>query len=326
MIKRSFYRWLFLVMAITLVPAACTRDRETQKERGASAKPVIKLAENPWLSARLNNAVAKILLEEKMGYPVEVAAFDGYTQFPALAKGETHASLEVWPSGRAEYIHEYIKEKRTVEHGGRLGPVGKVGWFIPSYMLDEHPELATWEGFKDQDKTALFRTPESGDKGQFLAGDPSWIQHDADIIRNLGLDLQVVRVGSEEAILDALDVAYSKKKPILFYFWTPHSALSRYKLTQVKLPECSKESYSKADKGSVDCEYPPDEMTKIFWVPFKDYAPEAYQFLKNFCYTNLDQISMLAEVDIRGKTVEDAARFWIEQNENVWSRWIPKKH
>ena len=47
------------------------------------------------------------------------------------------------------------------------------------------------------------------------------------------------------------------------------------------------------------------------------------QFLRSFKYTNEDQIMMLGLVEIQGKTVEEAARTWIEQNENVWRAWIP---
>ncbi len=189
-------------------------------------------------------------------------------------------------------------------------------------MLDGHQRLATWEGFKNPDNVALFRTQESGDRGQFLAGDPSWNQFDADIINNLGLNLQVVVVGSEQAILAAVEAAYSKRKPVLFYFWTPHSAFALYDLTEVKLPKYSDECYAKADTGGIYCDYPKDVLIKLFWSGFSYYAPKAYQFLRNFCYTNEDQITMLAQVDIQGKTIEEAARFGIEHNENVWREWI----
>ena len=39
---------------------------------------------------------------------------------------------------------------------------------------------------------------------------------------------------------------------------------------------------------------------------------------------SLKQIMMMALVEVQGKTVEEAARIWIEQNENVWSRWMPE--
>ena len=316
-------RWLAAlgVIVMALVMGACAPPAAPQQEK--AEKPVIKLAENPWSASTLNVTVAKILLEEELGYPVEIITIDENAQWAAISKGDIHASLEVWPSGHGENIKKYIEEQGVVEDGGPLGPVGKIGWYIPTYMVEQYPELATWEGFKDPDLAALFKTAETGDKGQFLAGDPSWVQYDADIIRNLGLNLQVVVAGSEEALLAALDAAYSRKEPILFYFWTPHAIHAKYDLTEVKLPEYSEECYAKAEEGGVACDYPPDVLFKIFWPKLKEYAPEAYQLLKNLNYTTEDQIEMIAAVELEGKTAEEAARAWLEKNQDKWKAWMP---
>lgn len=322
--EKCLSKWWCLISAVTvliLLIAACAPVPPPQPK--APPKPVIKLAENPWSASSLNVTAAKILLEEEMGFPVEMITIDENAQWTAIANGDIHASLEVWPSGHAENVKQYIEEQGVVENAGPLGPIGKIGWYIPTYMLEEHPELATWEGFKDPENATLFKTAETGDKGQFLAGDPSWVQYDADIIKNLGMNLEVIVAGSEEALLAALDAANSRREPILFYFWTPHSVHAQYDLTEVKLPQYSDECYAKADVGGVDCDYPADVLFKIFWSGLKDYAPEAYQLLKNFNYTTEAQIEMIAAVELEGKTVEEAARAWLEKNADQWKAWIP---
>lgn len=55
------------------------------------------------------------------------------------------------------------------------------------------------------------------------------------------MDFEVVYAGSEQAQLAALDSAYSREEPFLFYFWTPHSAFAKYDLVNVALPEYSDE-------------------------------------------------------------------------------------
>lgn len=339
--KRYRHQGLFALLLAALIlllsacvvvqqqPGAAPAQPAAQQEQEEAAAPApaekitIKLAENPWSGSQVNVAVAKILLEEQLGYPVEIVTIDENAQWPALASGDLHASLEVWPSGHAENIAQYIEDQKVVENVGLLGPVGEIGWFIPSYLLEEHPELATWEGFQDPANAQLFATAETGDKGQFLAGDPSWVQYDADIINNLGLELQVVTAGSEEAILAALDSANSRQEPLLFYFWTPHSIHAKYELTQVELPTYSEECYAQADSGGIDCAYPSDELFKIAAASMKDDAPDAYQFLKNFNYTTADQISMIAAVELDGKTPEEAARAWVDENEETWQAWLP---
>lgn len=295
----------------TAAPAASSGDKIT-----------IKLAENPWTGSAVNVAVAKIILEKELGYPVEIVTIDENAQWAALAKGDLSASLEVWPSGHAENVKQYIDEQKVVENGGELGVIGKISWYVPSYLVDKDQSLGGWEAYKDPAKASMFKTAETGDKGQFLAGDPSWVQYDSDIIKNLGLDLQVVVAGSEQAVLAQLESAYSRQDPLLFYFWTPHSVHAKYKLTPVKLPEYSEDCYAKAKSGGVACDYPPDVLFKIFWKDLQTKAPDAYKLLKNFKYTTEDQIGMIAAVEIDKKSSAEAAQAWVDAHQDVWKAWL----
>lgn len=309
----------FMLLLIFLSPWFL-RNTNTSQEKIMREKPVIKLAVNPWKASELNAAIAKIILEEKMGFLVELVPVDENAQWQSLASGDIHASLEIWPSGHRENIQNYIENSKTVENGGNLGPVGKIGWFIPKYLQDEYPELGNWEGFKDPQNVALFATNRGG-KGQFFTGDPTWTQYDEQIINNLELNFEVNVLGSEEALIQEVDKAYKNKKPIIFYFWTPHWAHSIYELSPVKLPDYTDECYLNI-KGGVNCDYPSDQLLKVFWSGFKDYAPEAHKFLRKFNYTNQDQIGMLAAVQLNKKEVEEVARTWITNNESVWMPWI----
>jgi glycine betaine/proline transport system substrate-binding protein len=301
--------------AATSAPAASTGD-----------KPVIKLAENPWTGSSVNVYVAKQLLEEKLGYTVEIVTIDENAQWPAVSKGDISAILELWPSGETHQkgLKQYVEGDKTVDNLGELGVIGKISWYVPKYAVDEHPELATFEGFKKPELASLFKTAETGDAGQFLAGDPSWVQYDEEIIQNLGLDLKVVRAGSEQAVLAALDSAYSRKQPILFYLWTPHSIHNKYELVPVQLPEWTADCYSEANAGKKACDYPKDVLFKVANARLKDTAPDAFAFLKNMNYTDTDQIAMIADVELNKKSPADAAKAWIEKNEAMWSKWLPK--
>ncbi|WP_420629436.1 ABC transporter substrate-binding protein [Candidatus Leptofilum sp.] len=334
------YAALILLLLAALLLAACgtggdeptadgdettTSDEATDSEDATTSeeKMTIILIANSWSASELNIAVAKNLLENELGYPVEVVSLDENAQWPALAAGDAHASLEVWPSGHAANVEEYIDGSGTVENGGLLGPVGRIGWYMPAYMLDQNADLATWEGFTSDEAAALFATAETGDAGQFLGGDPSFVQYDGDIINNLGMQFEVVFAGSEEAILAQLDSAYSREEPVLFYFWTPHSIHAKYELTRVELPEYSDDCYAEADSGGVDCDYPGDDLFKIFWSGLAEAAPDAHTLLTNMSYSTEDQISMIAAVEIDGQSVEEAAQAWLDANEDVWRAWLP---
>jgi glycine betaine/proline transport system substrate-binding protein len=318
--------FLLLNACVPTAPATAPAADDTASDAAAPAaeKITLKLAVNPWSASELNVAVATNLLQNELGYTVEQVAVAEQAQWPAIAAGDLHASLEVWPSGHMANVAEYIDKQGVVENGGLLGPVGRIGWYLPTYLLTDHPELATWEGLADPENAALFATAETGDQGQLLFGDPSWVTYEADIISNLGLGFQIVQAGSEEAILSALDAAYSREDPILFYFWTPHSIHAKYDLTRVALPDYTDECYAAADSGGVDCDYPADELFKIFWPGLQDAAPDAYALLANMQYSTEDQIGMIAAVELEGASVEDAAQAWIDANPDVWQAWLPQ--
>lgn len=314
--KKSKWLLALLFVLTVFVLVACGGGGD------AADKPTITLIQNTWPASELNVNVASILIQNELGYNVEIVTVEEGVQWTTLAASDADASLEVWPSGHGANIQQYITEQKVVEDGGPLGPVGKIGWFVPTYVVEEHPELATWEGYQDPANAALFATAETGDKGAFLAGSPGWTQYDEQIINNLGLPFQVITTGSEEALLAAVAAAYERQEPVLFYFYTPHAIFSQFDLTQVELPAYSDECYAKIDAGGVDCAYPDDVLLKIFSTELQGKAEDVYTLLKNFNYTNEDQIEMLGMLE-EGKTVPEAAQAWVDAHEDTWSAWLP---
>ncbi len=306
--------------------AAPSSDAEPATGGDAAASDeVITLAIGPWNGSAVNVAVAEQLIETEIGQTVETVEIDENATWPAINTDEISAALEVWPSGHAQNVTDFIDNPDgNVANAGLLGPVGKIGWYIPTYMVEQHPELATWEGFEDPELAKLFATAETGDKGQFLGGDPSFVQYDEAIIENLGLPLEVVYAGSEEAILAALDSAYGREEPILFYLWTPHSAHNKYDLTEVELPAYTDECYASAPDGGADvaCDYPADELFKIVSADLATTSPAVNTFISNMNYTTDDQIEMLAAVETDGKSVDEAAAAWIEAHPDTWKAWL----
>ncbi len=326
------HRWVGVAAALgalTLLAAACSdvqSNSSAASGASGSAAPdnsgtTINLAINPWVGSDANVAVAQDLLQSELGYTVATTKIDEYAQFPALSSGQLDATLEVWPSGHAKDYKKYIQGNNGVVDGGKLGVVGQIGWWIPTYMLTDHPELATWEGLKtDAD---LFKTAESGSAGQILDGDPSFVTFDQPIADNLGLNLKVVYAGSEAAQLTALKTAYAKQAPILMYFWTPHWAQQKYDLTMIKLPDVTPacEQAAAGDTTKYACAYPEDDLYKAFNSDLQTKAPAAFAFLSAMMYTNDDQ-NVIGLGIANGETPQDAAQKWIDDNPQVWQPWV----
>jgi len=227
----------------------------------------------------------------------------------------------VWPSGHAKDFKKYIESGNGVVDGGPLGVTGQIGWWIPTYLLDAHPELATWEGIKGNE--SMFQTSESGSAGQLLDGDPSYVTFDQNIADNLGLNLKVVYAGSEAAELTELKTAYNAQKPILMYFWTPHWAQEKYDLTMVKLPDVTDACTQAAADGTdaYACAYPPDALYKAFNQDLQTKAPAAFAFLSQMQWTNDDQNKVALDIN-DGMAPADAAQKWIDANPDVWQPWV----
>jgi glycine betaine/proline transport system substrate-binding protein len=279
----------------------------------------IVLVQNPWTASALNAEVAKILIEENLGNPVEITAIDENTMFAGLAAGDLDACLEVWPSGVTAEEQAYLDDGSVVEVG-KLGAVGRIGWYVPRYVQEQIPETATWEAFLDPEIASQFASAETGDLGRFLGTDPSYSQYDEAIIANLGLQLQVVFSGSEAATVAALDSAVAAEEPILMYWWVPTAAAAQYDLVEVQLPEYTDECY--ADPALIDCAYPEDVLIKIASEQLAEKDPAVSNFLAWFTLTNDDQSSMLPAVEIDGEPAEDIAAQWVADNEDTWTPWL----
>jgi glycine betaine/proline transport system substrate-binding protein len=288
------------------------------------AGAAIKLAVNPWTGSAVNANVAKIVLESKLNTPTELVNIDESPTWPGLDAGDLDAVLEVWPSGHAKDFDTYITAKKTVVDLGKLGPEAKIGWYVPTYMVEEHPELATAEGFAKPELAKLFATAETGDKGQFLMGDPSYVSYDEQIIANLNLPLKFVVAGSESALITAIQQAVDAKKPILVQFWQPQWLQSKVALTQVKLPDytdaCGKSAIAK--DGKYACDYPVDLIYKAASAKLASKNARAHAFLSRFQLTTAQQNEIAAKVDADKMAVDVAAKEWVAANEAVVQGWL----
>ena len=334
--RKHRYAWAVSMLAVaTLVLAACSDVEEGGEPTDAAGDgtttaaqcsgDTITIAVNPWVGAEANAAVAQTVMENEMGCTVELQEINESGQFPAMADGDVDATLEVWPSGHLKDRKDYIEKAGTVVDGGELGIVGNIGWFTPSYVVEETPEFGTYEGFADN--ADAFATAETGDKGRFLGADTTYSIFDEAIIASLGLDLEVVYSGSEAASLAALDKAYNAEEPILMYWWTPQWANAKYDLVEVELPAYDEECEAVAAEDpeaavGYDCDYAEDVLYKAFSSELETKDPAAFEFFSNFTWTEEDQNGVALAIE-EGTDPTEAAQAWIDENSDVVEGWLP---
>ncbi|SFB85612.1 glycine betaine ABC transporter substrate-binding protein [Streptomyces aidingensis] len=313
------------LLALTACGAAETDRPDAGGQDGGSDNggegqgyDTVVIAEPNWVGAAANVAVAKHVLETELDVTVEVRQIDETLAWDGLDDGSIHAILEDW-GGAPEKEELYLEEKKSVVPGGELGVVGHIGWFVPKAYADAHPEVKTWEGLNDLAED--FRTAESGDKGQLLNGDPGYTSYDKEIVRELGLDFQVVEAGSEEALISAIQRADREGTPLLTYWWTPHWLNAEVELVEVELPPYSEECYE--DLSKVACAYPDVNLPKYLNADFAENGGEAAEFLKNFQWDTADQELVAQLIQGEGMEPEAAAEQWVAQNPDKVQAWLP---
>ncbi len=318
-----------LALAGLLATACGGTESDTTSGGGESneatgGSETIALVVNPWSASRLNAEVAKIIIEQELGNPVEITEVnENDAMFTGLADGSVDAVLEIWPSGVTDAETAYFDDGTVVDIGP-LGAVGKIGWFVPQYVLDEHPDLATWEGYKADGVAELFATAETGDNGRFLGTDPSYSQYDEQIISNLELPFEVKFSGSEPATVGELDARAAAGEPVIMYWWTPTAAVAKYDLVNVTLPAYSDEcgASAAAGDGGVDCDYPEDVLFKAASGKLAEKDAAVYSFLEKFTLTTDDQLEMLPPMEIDGLDPAVVAANWVAAHEDVWKAWL----
>ncbi|MEU5422754.1 ABC transporter substrate-binding protein [Streptomyces sp. NPDC001407] len=318
-------KWIVAAGALGLLAAtgcgAADMTKQASPYANAQGTKSITLSVQSWVGARANAAVAKYLLEHELGYRVDTVQVDEVPAWDALSQGRVDAILEDW--GHPDQEKRYVKDKKTIAPGGDLGVTGHIGWFVPKYFADAHPDVLDWKNLNKY--ASQLRTPESGGKGQLLDGSPSYVTNDKALVKNLGLDYQVVFAGSEAAQITQIKQFAKDRKPFLTYWYEPQWLFNEVPMVEVKLPEHTDSCADKgaADPSTVDCAYPTSSLKKFLNADFTHKGGKAARFLKNFNWTKNDQNEVAQMIAEDKLSADDAAKRWVKEHPDVWKRWIP---
>ncbi|GHH07608.1 ABC transporter substrate-binding protein [Streptomyces rubradiris] len=306
------------VAALALTTGCGAADMTKQASPFANARgaKTVTLSVQSWVGAQADAAVAQYILEHKLGYRVDTVQVDEVPAWDALSQGRVDALLEDW--GHPEQEERYVRRKGTVVSGGGLGVTGHIGWFVPTYLAKRHPDVTDW---RNLDKYApLFRTAESGGKGQLMDGSPSYVTNDKALVKNLGLDYQVVFAGSEAAQITQIKRFAKEKKPFLTYWYAPQWLFEKVPMTEVRLPP-HKEGCD-ADPDKVACGYPHTPLKKYLNADFAKSGGAAAAFLKKFRWTTEDQNEVSLMIAEQKLSPAEAAKKWVDSHPSVWKKWL----
>ncbi|WP_228521092.1 ABC transporter substrate-binding protein [Nocardioides islandensis] len=291
-------------------------DTTTAGGDGGASCGDLRIAVNPWTGYVSNAHVIGQVAKEKLGCNVTYPDVKEEVGWQGMADGSIDTIVENW--GHPDLVKKYIDDAGTVEDAGLTGNDGIIGWYVPPWMAEKYPDITNWENLNKY--ADLFKTSESGGKGQLLDGDPSYVTNDEALVKNLKLNYQVVVGGSEAALIQSFRSAEENKTPLLAYFYEPQWFFDELALVHVDLPKYTEGC--DADPAKVACDYPPYALNKLISTKFADSGSPAVDLIKNFTWTNEDQNLVSKYIAEDGMDPDDAAQKWIDDNPDKVDAWL----
>lgn len=309
--KRFMYGTAFAVLA---APSALLAQEQCGE---------VTMAEMNWSSAKIVVATSKFLLEQGYGCDVAVVPSDTTPAVTSLAENNTPDIVpELWPNAAGD-VYDKLKEGgQIVELTSVLDPGGIEGWWIPSYLAEEHPELLTIEGILKSPELVgnMFNNCPDG-WGCRVISDNLARAYDLE-----GNDIEVFNHGSGETLATSMAAAYEGKEPWFGYYWGPTTPLGKYDMVSVDLGEYDKEAHEANQNANTPnpqpSAFPTAPILTIVTKDFSESHPEETELLTNITFTSDLMSSLLAWQDENNATAEEAAVYYLQNNTDVWSKWL----
>jgi len=282
----------------------------------------VSITEMDWASAVVVTAVSTFLMEQ--GYGCDVTKVPSASN-PALASvaetGEPNILTEIWTNGAPAYP-KLIAAGKIEPLTEVLSDGGVEGWWIPNYLLEAHPELATLEGIKANPELVgnRFNNCPEGWTCKVVSTNMAKAAGFAEV----GITDFVH--GSGETLAASIASAYDAKEPWFGYYWAPTSVLGKYPMTMVDIGPHNAEGH--ACNSNADCAspmvgaFPKSIVTTVVSKEFAASNPEITELMRNVSFTNAQMGGILSWQEENNASPEEAAVYFLTNNSDVWSTWL----
>ncbi|MBA7506648.1 hypothetical protein ES706_05341 [subsurface metagenome] len=289
----------------------------------APEKGPIVFADLGWDSAQVHSRIAAFILENGYGYPPsEFVPGETIALWAGLARGDLDVNMECWVENQQEAYDKSIAAGEVVDLGSNF-PDNWQGWLVPTYMI-ENGDLPKGVSVDDLPKYwELFKDPEDPTKGRFVNSVPGWecTGINTEKLKVYGLDEYFTDfiAGSDAALSGSMAGAYEKGEPWFGYYWSPTWVLGKLDMTPIEEPPYDKEIWETTHA----CAYPANKVNIVVNAGFLDGAPDVVEFLKKYETTAAMANKALAYMQETKASTEEAAIYFLQEYESVWTKWVP---
>lgn len=292
----------------------------------------VTIAEMNWNSASLMANVDRFILEHGFDCDAELVPGDTMpTGTSMIEKGEPDIAPEMWTNSMKDALDRGVEEGRLKIASKSLSDGGEEGFWVPQYMVDEYPELATIEGVKKH--ADEFPHPEDSSVSGFYGCPAGWnCQITArNLFHALNLEeegFELVDPGSGAGLSGSIARAYERQEPWFGYYWAPTAILGKYKMVKVDFGSgINEEEYINCISKDTCLEptvtmYPPSPVYTMTTADFAKRAPDAYAYMQKRSFTNDEMNGLLAWMEENQADGQYAAENFLFEHEDIWSEWV----
>ena len=282
----------------------------------------VSIMKADWGSAQIVTAVSKFLMEE--GYGCEVKTVPLSTN-PALVSvsetGEPDILTEIWTNGAPAY-KGLLESGAIIQVTEVLSDGGVEGFFVPNYLLEKHPELATIEGIAANPELVGNRFHNCPEGWTCLNVSTNLLK--AGGLIDAGIDNFVH--GSGETLAASIAAAHENKEPWFGFYWAPTSVLGKYPMTLVEMAPHDPEKHT--CNITADCAtpsmsaFPRSVVVTVLSKEFMAKNSEISNLMTNLSFTNSQMGETLAWVEDNNASYDEGAVYFLTTYKDVWGSWL----
>ena len=286
----------FFTKTMTLAAASCLAATLTFAPANAADKK-INIGWTAWSDAEAVTTLAKKVLQDRMGYKVELTMADIGIQYQGIATGKLDAMLMSWqPLTHKPYLD---KVRQDVVDLGPMYTRAKLGWIVPAYVPES--ELKSIEDLKKPEVKQKL-----GSKIQGIDPGAGLMQASEKALKDYGLtDYQLISA-SDAAMLSGVERAERRKEWIVATAWSPHWMFAKSQLRYLEDP--------KGSLGGLE------SVNKLVRKGFYQEQPEAYEFLGRMVLPLADVEAIMFEA--QNSSYEKAVDNYIAKNPDRIEYWV----
>lgn len=283
----------------------------------------VTITQMNWDSAAIVTAVSKFLMEQGYGCEVTVVPSDTTPAMTSLSENnEPDIVTELWVNSAGDAYEKLKADGSIHELGSVLDPGGVEGWWLPTYLVEAHPELATIEG--------VMANPELVG-GMFNNCPDGWgcrIVND-NLIRAFDLEdsgIEVFNHGSGETLATSMAAAYQIEEAWFGYYWGPTTPLGMFDMTSVDLGDYDEDTHSANQNANAPdpepSSFPAAPVLTIVTTDFMESHPDIAELMGNVTFQTDTMSGLLAWKEENNASNEEAAVHFLRNNPGEWSDWI----